>query len=677
MAVTKRFSEEFNDFKEELQGYYATYPILVPDVEARISQLNMLNPKATCYEKKAFIYQAAAELCKVHLFRHCSLFYEMQAGRCRNGLTKGFPPEPGIGGWLMRQNNYMEKEFEDWHEVYDDQLVMISLFFTDFSHYAVAADNIFAEGLGGMRLRAQQKLFCAESKKERGFLNAVITGLNAVITISHKFGDEAKRMLETETDATVIKRLKRIADAAYRVPEHPPASFFEALNTIWLMKEITITMEGIGQAVLGHIDRLLYPYYEADLKRGKITPEEAKDLLAEFLAITDSKWDIYDDIAMGGVNTTVVVGGCDSAGEVIFNDITRMIFEIYDEYSLIDPKLQVRVSGKHPEEYFDIIAHTAAKGLNIMSIFNDDVMIPAHVKMGKSLEDSRLYVAGGCQEPVLSNTEINVRAICYINLPKIINDTIDVSQNNYWEREKLKPCSGADATTYEEFYDCVMNNMGKMFESLVNNYNRLQSEWTEYSPCPLYSATITGCIENAKDMTEGGAKYNYNSLSPVGIGTFIDALYAIKTVVFDNKMITLKELLAILEKDFEGHEDIRQHLLNSVEKFGNDDEVLNQFAAKISEDIARLSSGMPNSRGGIYEPSLFSNLGYLFLRDYEATADGRKKGEILSRGISPSDQSGAEVISKILRGIKPIDMSNYPAGAVLYLDMPYSQVTAL
>lgn len=673
-SYNSKFSNDFPKFKEEMEAYYSQYPIPVPEVEARIDELDRVYPKASSYERKAFIYRAAAERCKVHIFRNSSFFYEIQAGRARNGVTAGFPPEPGIGGWLMRRNAHKENEFFDWCAPYreDTDRSMLGLFFTDFSHYPVNVDNFFRDGLRGLIERARRRLAEGVDSRESGFLQAMITGLEALIHIAHRFAAEAERLLESESDTDVRARLERIATAARHVPEYPPRTFYEALAMTWFMKELTITMEGIGQAIVCHIDRQMFPYYHADLEAGRITREEAKDLLAEFLAITDAKWDIVEDIALGGVNTTVFVGGIDRNGNTVFNDLTRMVFEIYQEYKLVDPKLQVRIGKNSPEEFLDIVARAAASGINVMSVFNDDVMIPAQVKMGKPLEDSRLYVGGGCQEPVLPNCELNVRAFCYINMPKILNDTMEPRNCRFWQDESVDVRSGMECASFEEFYDCVKHNMKKTFDQLVADYNRMQMDWTEYSPCPLYSATLDGCIENARDMTEGGARLNYSSLSPVGAGTFVDSLYAIKKAVFEDRRFSLGEIHAAVMNNFEGFEGMRQYLLNRVVKYGEDDQEVNEFVSRVLGDIASAARGMKDCRGGTYEPGLFSNLGYLWLKDYEATPDGRRKGEILSRGMGPSDQGGASIISKIIHSMNMLDLSDYPAGAVLYLDMPYT-----
>ena len=666
------FSEEFKAFQQEMEQYYSQYPIAVPEVERRIEELVQQHPEATPYEEKSYIYQAAAELCDPHIFRTCPFYYELVTGRDRNGITAGFPPEPGIGGAMMRRHSGIEGEFYKWYKDYLDAHLIQTLFFGDFSHYAVACDNVLREGLSGMRKRAADALAKAPAAKQKGFYNAMITGLTALNTIANKFSKKALEMLETEQEPLMRSRLSRIAKSAQYAPEHPPRDFYEALNTIWFMKELMIAMEGVGMAIVGHLDRLLWPYYQKDLTAGRITRQEAKDLLACFLAITDYKWDLYVNTPSGGVNTTIVIGGCDSEGNIVFNEITRMIIEVYQELRLVNPKLQARVSARHPEAYFELLADISVMGLNVLSIFNDDIMIPAQVAAGKDIESVRLYVAGGCQEPVLPNVEDNVRANCYINLPLIVNKTLNPETNLFWQREGLDAWDGIGAKTFDDFYDAVIHNLEITCRRLAEVYNRFQDEWTQYSPLPLYSATITGCIETGKDLTEGGAKYNYNSLSPTGIGTMIDSLYAIQKAVFVDEYVTLEILNRALQTDFEGEEKLRLYLNNRVPKYGNDDEELNRFAGRVMRDVARVSSGMPNNRGGLYEASLFSNMGYLEMRDTDATADGRHKGDTLSRGMGPSDQSGAGVISKVIHSMEHLPLDCFPASAVLYLDMPYT-----
>lgn len=99
-----------------------------------------------------------------------------------------------------------------------------------------------------------------------------------------------------------------------------------------------------------------------------------------------ARWDLEADLP-GGTNADIIIGGCDKNGNIVYNDISRMIINSYKKYHFANPKLQVRISAKHPDEFLLQVGELAGMGLNVLSIFNDDVIIPANQKQGKSLED--------------------------------------------------------------------------------------------------------------------------------------------------------------------------------------------------------------------------------------------------------------------------------------------------
>lgn len=670
--MTGSFKDEIEAFKQEFESYYSKYPVDVTELYSKLDELDSESSDKTPYERKALIYKVAEKYCDVHVFRHCPFYFEIVTGRERNSVTSGFPPGPGIDGWMMKKNPDLQREFEGWCKEYKEKDILFTTMFTDFAHHYVGCDNVLREGLGGIIRKAKDRLKTAKTIKEKAFLESVIAGNQALIGIAKKFAAKAREMLAVEDNPAVRNRLERIADTAERVPENPPATFYEALNTIWFMREACNSLEGVGFAVVGHLDRLLEKYYLADLKKGRITREEAKDLISWFLSLTDAKWDLSDTPT--GTNTTVVIGGCDENGKIVFNDITRMVIEAFGEYRLVNPKLQARISSKHPQEYFDLLGNLAATGSNVLSIFNDDVLIQAHVKEGKRLEDSRLYVAGGCQEPLLANTENNCRAYAYINLPQLLNMTLFPDEWDFWRKEGIEVKRVDSCDSFEEFYSNFISNVKSASKKLASRFNEYEKQWWEYNPCPIYSSTIDDCIEKAKDVTEGGARYNPNSFSYVGIGTLIDSLYAISEAVFEKKVLTLEELKGHLKSNFANGEYIRQYLLNRIPKYGQDNEKINSFAGRVFSDIAEATSGMPNARGGTYEASLFAFHAYDWMkRNTGATPDGRKAGEVLSRGMGPSEQSRSNEISKILHTLDSIDMTRYPGSGVLYLDMPYTQ----
>ena len=667
------FTEERAAFEAELDAYYAAQPVDMPAIEAELVAFAAENPSWSPFRLKALGYEQIARRCPVKVFRHFPFWYELGVGKPRTNLGEG-----GVGGWHKRLpfgQRLTEIGGSWWHEC-GRRGLSVGWAVLDDNHHSLGNDNVFRGGLRGFVAEAEERLKTAATDDEREFLTAMIAGLNAQMALSCRFADEAQRLLADETDPAVRAHLERVAGVARRVPADPPETFYEALATVLFMRETTQALEGNGISILGHMDRILGPYYKRDLAAGRITREEAKDLLAFFLAMSDVRFGIDRVTQHVGTNTTVMIGGCDATGAVICNDVTRMIAEIYREHRLVDPKLNVRISNEHPREFVDLIAGLTASGCNSISLFNDDVVIAANAKMGKAVEDCRLYAGGGCQENVLENTEINSRATMYLSAVQVFLMGFFPTEWD-WLRERdgvlVRPYEGCE--TFDGLYETFLSNLSDVLRAHVEHRNLTEREGLRYNPCPLHSATISDCIANARDMMAGGARYNFGSTSLTGVGTLVDSLYAVRKVVFDDRLLPLEQLRHMLATDFDGEEAFRQYLVNRVPKFGQDDEDVRAISAQVFADLARVSRGFANTRGGPYEASLFAFRSFTYFGEHTgATPDGRKAGEHLSPGMGPSMVAlGREnSVSRVLRSLEPLDLTDYPVVAVLDVKLPAS-----
>ena len=675
------FQHERPQFEKELDEFYTTYPADVKEIEQEMDTISAQHPEWSPYRRKALTYEMAAAKCAVKVFRHYPFFFEIQTGRPRGA----WGPH-GLGGWMTRQpfGRQLTAECEAWWQPCRQIGLSSGFSVLDNDHHCIGNDNVFRYGLRGLIAQAEERLKTAqtlglsakriETKKERAFLESTITGNRSLIVIAKRFAEEAEKMLAQEKNPTIRQRLERIAMTAQRVPAEPPATFYEALNTILFMREASASLEGIGVSVLGHLDRILEPYYHSDLAEGRITREEAKDLICFFLAMSDVRFEMRKVRPHVGTNTTVVIGGCDARENIVFNDITRMIIEAYKEFRLVDPKLNARISPHHPKEYFDLLAELTASGSKSLCIFNDDVLIEANVKMGKALEDCRLYVGGGCQENVLENTEINSRATIYLNLLQVfLMGFFPEKWTFFTEREGTRLESYEACDTFDAFYQAYLRNLKMVVDAYINQRNLSEKEGWRFTPCPLHSSTISDCIENAKDMMEGGARYSFGSVSLTGIGTLIDSLFAIREMVYAQKQVSLTRFKESLARNFEEEETFRQYLIHRVAKFGQEEDAILEFSARVFADLARVSSGQENSRGGRYEASLFAFRSFTnFGTMTGATSDGRKSGEYLSQSMSPSVLSLGQKcdIGQVLSALEPLNLTLYPVTAVLDVKLP-------
>lgn len=663
------FQQERADFERELDQLYATYPSDVGALKRRLDERAAGQGEATSYRRKALIYELAAEHCPVHLFRHCPFYFEVDAGRPRTSW--GFE---GLGRWLRDSafGRRYERDGDAWKKPWDAFVRFNGRTDTDLDHHCAGYDNILRLGLDGLRTQAEERLTRATQERERSFLDSAVRGLASLGTISCRFSDRAEAMLTDETDPVVRRRLGRIAAAARRTPAEPPQTFYEALNTLVFMREILGSIEGIGISTFGHLDRMLGPYYDADVAAGRLDRAEAWDLLAAFLAFTDVKFDSRR--AYHETSTTVFIGGCDRDGRPVYNEVTRLVVEVYRELGLINPKLQARMSPAHPESYFDLLAGLAAAGTNVVALYNDPVVIAANVRAGKREEDARLYVGGGCQENILQNAEISSRATLFFSAPAVLDMGIVPQRwTAFAEAEGLQLTPQTDCATFDAFYRAFLGNLRQVVDRLVANRNRHEANGWLYNPCPLLSSTISDCLETARDMTEGGCRYSSGSVDLAGIGTLVDSLYAVRQVVYERGDVSLAQLLAMVEADFEGDEAFRQYLLHRVPKFGHDDDEVRAFAAQVFADVAAAASGQANARGGHYGASLFAHRSSVSLgQALGATPDGRRAGAYLSQSMGPSLEAlGSQFeIGAVLDALEPLDLTDYPVVGVLDLKLP-------
>jgi len=391
------FAAERELFEREVDAHYAQYPTDLSEVERALHAFCAEHRELTPYQQKAHGYGVLAARCPITVFRHFPFYFEFDTGRPRTSLGEG-----GIDQWFKSEpfGAQLTADACAWWQFSGESGLCHAWPVLDDNHHSIGNDNVFRGGLHGLIRQAEARMETANDE-ERDFLLSAIAGLRAQIAVAGRFADQAERLLKDEEDPVIQQRLQRIAESARRCPAEPPSTFFEALNTLLFMREVTQGLEGNGNSVLGHLDRILWPYYQRDLAAGRLTRMEAKDLLCFAMALFDTRFGMREKRNHCGTNTTVVIGGCDATGAPIFNEITRMIAEYYLEHSYVDPKLNARVSAEHPREYLELLAKLTAAGCNSLAIFNDDVIIPANAKMGKAVEDCRLYVGGGCQENLL------------------------------------------------------------------------------------------------------------------------------------------------------------------------------------------------------------------------------------------------------------------------------------
>lgn len=537
----------------------------------------------------------------------------------------------------------------------------------DGDHHTLGYTNMFTHGLNGLINQATQQMEHFDVGSEQYyFCLAAIESCQAVIAIAEKFATTVTAMLAQCTDEKEKFYLTMIAESAKYIPANPPRTFYEGLAFLLFTREIASTLEAIGVSQLGHVDRLLGPLYEADLKSGRITEEEARELIGIWMLHTDIKFDLEHN-SWPETSTCIQLGGCDESGAPVFNMVSRMFMEEHHKLGLINPKLNCRYSSASPDEYLKAAGEIMLKGHNNFVMINDEIIIPGLIKSGADEKDARLYVNGGCQETMIEGFGHTEGVAFYASMPRVLDLFL---QGDGGEFVKAK----AQYNSFDAFYEDFMDALKGFFYKMIDWRNTRQQYYKQLTVAPFFSATQTGCIENGMDYSHGGAKYNFSTISLIGLGTLSDSLYAVKSLVFEQKKVNLDELSAILKNNWEDNE-LLQRLAVALPKYGHNNKDADAMAAKFLSDFTDLLRVKTNERGGTYIPSLFVYYHFeTFARCLRATPDGRKAFELISAGAAPGNLRPIKDVTTPVKSMQNIDFTMCGGGsAVLDVKLPLSK----
>jgi formate C-acetyltransferase len=477
-------------------------------------------------------------------------------------------------------------------------------------------------------------------------------------------------MLAGERDERERRFLQMVAQTAERVPAHPPQTLYEGLAALWFLREVAATLEGVGMSVIGHPDRQLIELYRADLAAGRLTEEEARDLLARWMLPTDVRFRVREE-AWPETSTCMELGGCDESGAPVYNELTRLILEVHREEGLLNPKPNCRYSVASDGEYLNVISDQVLNGHNVFALQNDDVLIPALVRHGKSESDARLYVNGGCQETICEGTEHSAGAYYYFSMPRVL-DLCLLGRAPGIEGDESIPVPPVleSPDEWASFYDRFLDVLVETIAAGARWRREGAAHWDQINPCPFYSSTLEGCIESAQDYAAGGARYNPSGIAPVGFATLVDSLYAILVGVYRERWVSLDELRRALHADWEGWQELHARV-RALPKFGHGHAEVDALAARLSTDLAASVRTLGNERGGRFQPSLF--VYYAFVRmgkDVRATPDGRRAGDLLSQGAGPGRVNPSTSLTDVLQSVSRVDYVDHPGNAVVDVQLP-------
>ncbi len=570
-------------------------------------------------------------------------------------------------------------------------------FYNGVGHVTVNYSEVLEIGFGGIIKKAKAELEKvdlrdANASQKRIFLEAVIETFEAGITYAKRYSELASSMAQKCTDPRRREELLAIAKNCARVPENGAESFYEACQSFWFV-QLLVQTESNGHSISpGRFDVYMYPYFKKDLDKGIITRESAQELV-------DCVWVKLNDLnkcrdaasaegfAGYSMFQNLVVGGQDKNGEDTTNDMSFMCINASMNTKLPQPSLSMRVWNKTPHELLIKAARLTRTGCGLPAYYNDEVIIPALISRGLTLEDARQYNIIGCVEPQKSGKTDGWHDAAFFNMCRplelVFSSGVDEGKQisvKTGEVEKMK--------TFDEFYGAYKEHMNYMISLMADADNAIDLAHMQRCPLPFLSGMIEDCIGKGKSVQEGGAVYNFTGPQGFGISNVADGLYAIKQLVFDEGKFTLSELKAALDnnfgKDMANNEEIKkitvglvkslaekgvnvskeqiadiyqnvvaknggalsdgngryQEILKMIEevpKFGNDIAEVDAFARDVAYTYTKPVEQYKNPRGGIFHAGLYPVSANVPLgAQTGATPDGRYAKTPVADGVSPA-----------------------------------------
>lgn len=500
-------------------------------------------------------------------------------------------------------------------------------------------EALFGSGLNGRIQMAQDRLeeidrtVPADYVEQKEFLQAVIIVLQAVIRFAKRYAALAEKMALSEPDAEKRKRLEEIGSTCNRVPTDPPRTFLEAVQFfffIHLVRYLEYSTLGIGIRV----DHLFGPYYEADLKAGRITREDALEILqllwVKFLELGL----VYSPLVTsvyGGVASlqAVTIGGTDRDGRDVTNELTYLVLETAKTMRTIEPSVALRVHQGTPDTVLSQATDVIRTGIGYPSLFNDDALIPLLRKWGVAERDAKGYAVSGCVYMEIPGKNITRRVVGYFVLPKCLwwalHRGVDPKTGVQHGARTADPASFA---SWEDLFSAYLEQVRFFTTKIAQLENTCRDLYAKYCPRPFYSAVVEGCIERGRECKQWIYPSMVHDMTVViGATNVADSLAAVDKVVFQDKLLTLTELIDIMDQNWEGEEVVRQACLNAP-KYGNDEDAADRIASEVHHRTEAVMETVKDRFGfSMRGDGSAVSATYGLAAATPATPDGRMDGE--------------------------------------------------
>lgn len=532
-------------------------------------------------------------------------------------------------------------------------------FLSNFDHCAVDYQNIVKEGLAGFSRRVEKRLGEVKTRKQKDFLLAVGITLSAARQFILRYANTCEKEAKISKKSRAAELIE-IAKICRNIANKPPENFHEAIQLVWFI-HLIFAVETRGAMALGRFDQYIFRFYENDIRNNRLNRRKALYLISHL-------WAKFEEPGIINPIQNICIGGVKENGEDAANELSYICLEATELVGTPKSNLSARLHDKTPEKFFEACAKVIRTGIGFPAVFNDEILIPALVKKGFSRKAARNYCLVGCIETFLQGKQ-PPWSDSRFNMLECVNLVLRNGADEFTGKQK-GPRTGKPEKlkTYREFESAFVKQVESGVKRHVDGINAYKKKFSnEKYMDPFISAFTNDCIKRAKDINDGGARYpGFHGIACMGLGTTSDALAAIKKLVYEQKHITLKELIKALDVNFKGYEIMRQELLNHAPKYGNGEHYVDSIAKRVAEISCRAIHGYRTPDRGWYLPLMAANIQNISAgKEVGATPDGRFSRTPLSDAASPHFGRDWKGPTAIIESIANVDYTLVTGGTVV------------
>ncbi|ELY2782297.1 formate C-acetyltransferase/glycerol dehydratase family glycyl radical enzyme [Cronobacter turicensis] len=560
------------------------------------------------------------------------------------------------------------------------------------AHLAVNFPLLLENGLDGLRARVAERrarllLTDQDDLHKEQFLKAIDITFSALSEHIQRFAALAARMAQEERRPARRDELLAISANCEHIAHQPPASFWQALQLCYFV-QLVLQIESNGHSVsFGRLDQYLYPWYRRDVELEQtLERERAIELLQscwlKLLEVNKIRSGSHSKASAGSpLYQNVTIGGQRLLnGEPVdaVNPLSWAVLESCGRLRSTQPNLSVRYHAGMSNDFLDACVQVIRCGFGMPAFNNDEIVIDEFIKLGVSREDAYDYAAIGCIETAVGGKwGYRCTGMSFINFARVMLAALEGGRDATTGKVFLPQEKALSAGNFSHFSE-VMD----AWDRQIRYYTRKSIEiecvvdtvLEENAHDILCSALVDDCIERGKSIKQGGAKYDWVSGLQVGIANLGNSLAAVRRLVFEQGVVTQPQLAQALNDDFSGltGEQLRQRLINSAPKYGNDDDDVDLLLARAYQTYIDELKQYHNTRfgrgpiGGTYYAGTSSiSANVPFGAATMATPDGRKARTPLAEGASPASGTDRLGPTAVINSVGKLPVAKILGGVLL------------